>query len=90
MLGTLEDRQSPFFIEWLSTEHASNENEAVAKSSKLEIAGDPDRIREWIGEDFTSAVEDIGIDCIDPNESNDKTGLVAVHFTTPNGNFRLD
>ena len=58
--------------------------------SKLEIAGDADRIREWIGEDFTSAFDGIEIDWINPSESNDETGLVAVHFSTPNGTFRLD
>jgi hypothetical protein len=44
VLGTLEDRQLPFFIEWLSEEHPSTETDAIAKISKLEIAGDPDRI----------------------------------------------
>ena len=90
VLGTLEDRQLPFFIEWLSEEHPSTETDAVAKISKLEIAGDPDRIREWIGEDFTSAFDGIQIDWIDPSENNDETGLVAVHFSTPSGSFRLD
>ena len=60
------------------------------KISKLEIAGDPDRIREWIGEDFTSVFDGIQIDWIDPSENNDETGLVAVNFSTPSGTFRLD
>ncbi|NBR93412.1 MAG: VOC family protein [Actinobacteria bacterium] len=55
VLGTLEDRQLPFFIEWLTDDHPSKEAKAVAKIEKLEIAGDPERVREWIGEDFESA-----------------------------------
>jgi hypothetical protein len=90
VLGTLEDRQLPFFIEWLTEEHPSSENEAVAKILKMEIAGDPVQIREWIGEDFTTAFESIEIDWIDPKHNNNETGLVAVQFSTPNGIFRLD
>ena len=90
VLGTLEDRQLPFFIEWLSDEHPSTHTDSIAKISKLEIAGDAERIREWIGEDFTNAFEGIEIDWIDPGENNGETGLIAVHFSTPSGTFRLD
>ena len=90
VLGTLEDRQLPFFIEWLSDEHPSTHTDSIAKISKLEIAGDAERIREWIGEDFTSAFEGIEIDWINPDENNGETGLIAAHFSTPNGTFRLD
>jgi hypothetical protein len=90
VLGTLEDRQLPFFIEWLTNDHPSTEGTAVAKISKLEIAGDPKRISEWIGEDFTSAFEGIDIVWVDPSVNKDETGLLAVHFSTPSGNFKLE
>jgi len=90
VLGTLEDRQLPFFIEWLTNDHPSKEAKAVAKIEKLEIAGDPERVREWIGEDFESAFAGIALEWIDPEENNGETGIFAVHFSTPTGSFRLD
>jgi hypothetical protein len=90
VLGTLEDRQLPFFIEWLTNDHPSKEAKAVAKIEKLEIAGDPERVREWIGEDFESAFAGIALEWIDPQENNGETGIYAVHFSTPTGSFRLD
>lgn len=90
VLGTLEDRQLPFFIEWVTEDHPSKEAKAVAKIEKLEIAGDPERVREWIGEDFDSAFAGITIEWVDPAENNAETGIFAVHFSTPNGTFRLD
>ena len=90
VLGTLEDRQLPFFIEWQTEDHPSKEAKSVAKIEKLEIAGDPDRVREWIGEDFENAFAGIAIEWVDPAENNDETGIFAVHFSTPNGTFRLD
>ena len=90
VLGTLEDRQLPFFIEWLTNDHPSKEAKAVAKIEKLEIAGDPERVREWIGEDFESAFAGIALEWIDPQENNGETGIFAVHFSTPTGSFRLD
>lgn len=90
VLGTLEDRQLPFFIEWLTNDHPSKEAKAVAKIEKLEIAGDPERVREWIGEDFESAFAGIALEWVDPAENSGETGIFAVHFATPNGTFRLD
>ena len=90
VLGTLEDRQLPFFIEWLTDDHPSKEAKAVAKIEKLEIAGDPERVREWIGEYFESAFAGIALEWVDPAENDGETGIYAVHFSTPNGSFRLD
>ena len=90
VLGTLEDRQLPFFIEWLTEDHPSKESKAVAKIEKLEIAGDPERVREWIGEDFESAFAGIALEWVDPAENGGETGIFAVNFSTPTGSFRLD
>ena len=90
VLGTLQDRQLPFFIQWLTSEHPSTESDAVAKITKLEIAGNEKRIRDWIGEDFGSSLDGIEINWIDPSQNNNETGIIAVDFSTRNGTFRLD
>jgi hypothetical protein len=74
----------------LTEDHPCNEAKPVAKIEKLEISGDPARVREWIGEDFESVFAGITLEWVDPSENNGETGIVAVHFATPNGTFRLD
>ena len=40
VLGTLEDKQLPFFIEWFSLDHPSTDGKAIAKIVKVEV--------EWV------------------------------------------
>ena len=49
VLGTLEDRQMPFFVQWIKNHHPSTDGKAVAKIVKIEIAGDESTIAEWLG-----------------------------------------
>jgi hypothetical protein len=56
VLGTLEDKQLPFFIEWLSLDHPSTDGKAIAKIVKVEIAGDESRIEEWLGSELRAAI----------------------------------
>ena len=91
ILGTLEDRQLPWFIEWLSQDHPSNDGKAIAKIVKVEIAGDESTIATWLGSDLEKAVgENVEVIWIDPSDNDGENGIVAVHLETPNGVIRLD
>jgi len=83
VLGTLEDKQLPFFIEWKSLDHPSTDGKVIAKIVKVEIAGDEKRITEWLG----SEVEVIWLS---PADTDDESGIVAVHFMRPSGVVRVD
>jgi hypothetical protein len=52
VLGTLEDKQRPFFIEWLSLDHLSTDGKAIAKIVKVKIAGDESRIKSGLVQSF--------------------------------------
>ena len=90
VLGTLDDSQLPFFIQWLSSIHPSTDGKAVAKIIKIEIAGVENTIEEWLGSDLSKAFDGIEIEWVDPTTNDEETGLVAVHLTTANGVVRLD
>ena len=89
VLGTLEDRQLPFFIEWNSTEHPSSDGKSAAKIVKIEIAGDENTLKEWLGVDLAEAVGS-GIEIEWVAGEDGESGIVAVHLDTPNGKIRLD
>ena len=79
VLGTLEDAQLPFFIEWISKSHPSTDGVAIAKITKIEIIGSTEKIVNWI--DNSDLVGSLG-GCElkvekNPNEVN---GIVSVQF----------
>ena len=90
VLGTLNDSQLPFFIQWMSSDHPSTDGKAVAEIVKIEISGDEKTIEEWLGSDLSKAFDCVEIQWVDPAVNDGETGLVAVHLATPNGVVRLD
>jgi hypothetical protein len=91
VLGTLEDRQMPFFVQWIKNHHPSTDGKAAAKIVKIEIAGDESIISEWLGSDLKTAIGN-GIDLewvsIDSNDGD--SGIVAVHLQNENTIIRID
>jgi len=91
VLGTLEDRQLPFFIEWIENHHPSTDGKAVATIVKIEIAGDEETISNWLGSDTAQALGDnVELVWLTPSENDGENGIVAVHLMTPTGVVRLD
>jgi len=79
VLGTLEDAQLPFFIEWLSSSHPSADGVAIAKISKIEIVGVMEEITRWTDKsDLTVALGSCELK-IEKN-LNEINGIVSVHF----------
>ncbi len=85
--GLQSDPQLPFFIKWLSDPqiHPSVGGRDVALV-KLEIAGDHDRVDDWLGGQSRSVLEDLDIDWVAPNG---QPGVEAAIFQTPHGEVRI-
>ena len=91
VLGTLEDRQLPFFIEWIENHHPSTDGKAVATIVKVEIAGDEATITNYLGSDTAKALGDnVEVLWLSPADNDGENGIVAVHLNTPSGVVRLD
>lgn len=91
VLGTLEDRQLPFFIEWIENHHPSTDGKAIAKIVKVEIVGDEKRITDWLGNDLATALgSEIEVMWLSPTDTEGESGIVAVHLMTPSGVVRVD
>lgn len=86
--GLIADPQLPFFIQWdtPSELHPSAEADPAFSLACLEIAGDPLRVSEWLGETVEAPLEDVKVDWAAPNGT---PGIVAAQFQTPNGLVRL-
>ncbi len=86
--GLIADPQLPFFIQWdtPSELHPSADADPAFSLACLEIAGDPLRVSEWLGETVEAPLEDVKVDWAAPNGT---PGIVAAQFQTPNGLVRL-
>ena len=81
--GLQADPQLPFFITWeAGTPHPSEDADTEVTIESLTIAGDPERVRDWLGlpADYTSSVIDFAF--VAPHGT---PGLMAVTFETPTG-----
>jgi hypothetical protein len=86
--GLISDPQLPFFVQWLSpdTLHPSTGGVDDWSLACLEIAGDPQRVSEWIGETVEAPLEDVKVEWVAPHGT---PGIIAAQFQTPNGLVRV-
>lgn len=87
--GLQSDPQLPFFVKWASgVPHPSEGGEDTgATLGSLMIAGDPSRVRSWIGlAEGEKVSPSIGLDFVAPHGT---PGLMSVTFTTPDGDVTI-
>lgn len=86
--GLQSDPQLPFFIEWRTdpANHPSVGATGTLSLAALEIAGDPGRVSDWLGESVEQPLEDVKVEWVAPNGT---PGIVAAQFQTRNGIVRI-
>jgi hypothetical protein len=86
--GLISDPQLPFFVQWESpaSMHPSAGATETFSLACLEIAGDPQRVSEWLGETVEAPLEDVKVEWVAPNGT---PGIVAAQVQTPNGLVRV-
>jgi hypothetical protein len=86
VLDMLDDPALPFFTQWEidPAHHPSCNPEVPIGIEAAEICGNAGTIAAWLDEPLERA--DFRLDWI----QNEDPGLVAVHFSTPNGTVRID
>ncbi|MCD4523290.1 VOC family protein [Nocardioides sp. cx-173] len=86
--GLISDPQLPFFVQWESPAelHPSTGADGSFSLACLEIAGDPQRVSEWLGQTVEAPLEDIKVEWVAPHGT---PGILAVQLQTPRGLVRL-
>ncbi|WP_226343822.1 VOC family protein [Agilicoccus flavus] len=83
--GLLNDPQLPFFVQYENPElHPSLavDEEPSVRLVGLTIAGDAQRVRDWVGLDGEPLVSDLTFDFVAPHGT---AGLLSVDFAGPSG-----
>ncbi|MBM9461066.1 VOC family protein [Nocardioides sp. zg-536] len=86
--GLIADPQLPFFLEWETSAdlHPSSGADGSVSLAGIEIAGDPQRVSEWLGESVEAPLEDVKVDWVAPHGT---PGILAAQVLTPNGTVRI-
>lgn len=86
--GTASDAQLPFVTEWKidPSEHPSQAADTGIELTALEIAGDPRRVEDWLGEGAINALESIAVSWTAPHGV---PGISAATFRTAAAEVRI-
>ncbi len=86
--GMVADPQLPFVTSWQidPDEHPSQMASTTIELTALEIAGDPTRVEDWLGEGAVTALESITVEWTAPHGV---PGILAATFSTPSGDVRI-
>jgi hypothetical protein len=86
--GLISDPQLPFFIQWEIPDelHPSAGADGTYSLACLEIAGDPQRVSEWLGQPVEAPLEDVKVEWV---ARHGTPGIIAAQFQTPHGLVRV-
>lgn len=85
--GLQADPQLPFFVEWdKDVPHPSEGTQTQVGLKSLEIAGDPERVRDWVGVEEDFVPEGVDFNFVSPKGT---PGLMSVTFESPTGTITL-
>jgi hypothetical protein len=75
----------PFFIEWLTDEHPSNDGNSVAKITKIVISDDNELSNSWFKHEIQLGLKGIEIEWVKPVANDGVEGILSVQIITPTG-----
>jgi hypothetical protein len=86
--GLLSDPQLPYMVQWTIDDaiRPGADKDSELTIAGLQIAGDPQRVRDWLGTDLAEPLADVDVEWVAPRGT---PGLMAVDFRTPQGVVRL-
>jgi Glyoxalase-like domain len=85
-----DTREFPFFIQWLSNEHPSQDGTAFAEIEKIVIADEDQLADSWFKDEILASLGDVDIEWVSPESNDGQSGIVAVQLSTPAGVVTLD
>ncbi len=86
--GLMADPQLPYIVKWEvadSLRPGADKPSAVSIRG-IEIAGDPDRVRDWLGTDLGEPLRGVAVDWVAPHG---QPGVMSVTFETPRGQVTI-
>jgi hypothetical protein len=92
-IGVKEIEQSrafPFFIEWLTDDHPSQDGKAIAAISQIVISDENQLKDSWFRSEIMESLGNINIDWVSPSTNDGQAGIVGIQFLTQDGIISID
>ncbi len=82
------DPQLPYIISWCIDDalRPGADKPTDVRIAQLTIAGDPDRVREWLGTELAEPLRDVHVEWVSPHGT---PGLMEVAFVTAQGTVQI-
>ena len=85
-----DTREFPFFIEWLTEDHPSQDGLPNAEIKKIVIADQNELSDSWFKSEILSSMAGISIEWVNPSLNDGQSGIMAIEITTAQGAVLLD
>jgi hypothetical protein len=80
----------PFFIQWLSADHPSQDGTPLAEIERIVIADNHQLEESWFKDDILKSLGEVDIEWLDTSLTDGQSRIVAIHLATANGIAILD
>jgi len=85
-----DTREFPFFIQWLTSDHPSQDGTPFAEIEKIVIADTKQLSDSWFKEEILSSLDKVKLEFVELSANEGQSGIVAVHLKTERGIVVLD
>jgi hypothetical protein len=85
-----EEKDLPFFIQWLVTNHPSSDGKAISKLKNIKIASSERLANSLFKESIDKSLGDYSIEWVDIENNENLNGIISLKFEGPNGITQID
>ena len=80
-----EEKDLPFFIQWMVTNHPSNDGTAISKLKNIKIASSERLANSLFKESIDKSLGEYSIEWVDVENNENLNGIISLKFEGPNG-----
>jgi Glyoxalase-like domain len=85
-----EEKDLPFFIQWLVTNHPSSDGKATSKLKNIKIASSERLANSLFKDSIDKSLGEYSIEWVDVEKNENLNGIISLKFEGPNGVTQID
>jgi len=85
-----EEKDLPFFIQWLVMNHPSSDGKAISKLKNIKIASSERLANSLFKESIDKSLGECSIEWVDVENNENLNGIISLKFEGPNGITQID
>ena len=86
----IHTRELPFFIQWLTSNHPSDDGRAIAKIKNIAVASQERLSNSLFKDTIFESLKKFSVDWVELNNVEQLAGIISISMETPNGVVQID